>query len=480
MQLHPTLDKFYLSILKYAGLKYEDGVIKNISSSICDPKVDDKPLTLPYFDNLRNPAERHIFHPLNENYASPETTFLAIYKKRLTLEVNLKLMAMMFSLLRVASEPQLQRKIKSPRLLTIISGLGEVDMSVTENLVTILKHAQKALEEAFLVDFHIKKNGKVAETPYAAIGKVNFLFLKELNRALAEKEDGYRVFGYKCRKRDILILIDLFDVIFPDSQDKDKYTTGTDMKVFRYFNALLLSSYTVTAAVNEVASLLKELKEPSLEIEEMVSDLTWAEVLEEVYGLSGEIRAIPNQTNSQVESHKLKLKEPDVPHPQATHHVSGPIPPSFNPSNVQRSHPPAQHAAHPVQPPYPQSQQPHQAPPPQVPRGPMGPEEIIRNSVAQQEAQQMQYMQQQGFYQPNMHMQQPMYPQQGYPQPQYQQPMQQPLMVRPDGYPPQMYQPNIQQQFQQPQVHQQAMSPEEALRRINQQQPPQYNYHHSY
>jgi hypothetical protein len=466
MQLHPTLDTFYQSVLAYAGMRYDEGIIKSNSELIGDISIDGKFLTLPYFDNLKNPEGRHLFHPLNESYNSPETVFIAAYKKRLTLDINLRVYEMLHAMLRVGIDVALQRKIKSPKLLDMISRLGEVDTTLMDNFASVIKHSQKKNEEGFVVDFHVKKNGEIKGTPYAAIGKVNFILYKELVRALDDNEDGYKVFGARVRKKDILSLINLFNIVFDTIEDADVYTTGTDIKTFRFFNALLLSTYFVTNKVNDVAALLKGLKEPDLSVEGMVSDMKWSEVLEEVYDLTAEIRSIPNQTNVQVEAKGLKLKEPVQSHPQASYSAP-PIPPSFNPSNVQRSEPPAYNA--PPQPQAPSHPQPqHQSPPasPSV-------EDIIRGSVQQQLMHQNQQFVQ-GYPQ-----QQPMYPQQmGYPQhqqPMYQQhqqpvyPQQQPVYPQQQPmYPQQMGYPQHQQpMYPQPQMHP-GMTPEQALQNLPQ------------
>jgi hypothetical protein len=90
-QLHPVMEKFYLSMLSYAGLSYDDAIIKNTNHDLGPITIDGKHLTLPYFDNLKNPGDRLIFHPLNENYTNPENTVFNFYKKRLVLEQMTKI-----------------------------------------------------------------------------------------------------------------------------------------------------------------------------------------------------------------------------------------------------------------------------------------------------------------------------------------------------------------------------------------------------
>lgn len=443
MQLHPTLEKFYLSILDYAGLLYTNGIIENVSDKFGKIQIDGKDLTLPYYDNLCNPQERHIFHPLNENYASPETAFLGMYKKRLTLEINMKISTLLVGLITLAADVHLQKKVKSPKLIELLSELGEVDITTVEQLISIVKHSQKTNQEAFLVDFHVKKNGSIGETPYAAIGKVNFNLYNELNRALEDKEDGYRVYGYKTRKKDILTLLNCFTALFKDIDSKTAYTVGTDMKVFRYFNAFLLVTYTITHRLNEVAKLVDAVKEPSLGSKEVYSNLEWADCIEEVYGLSNEIRQIPNQTNPKVEvTHKLSVKEP--PTQQQTTPPTVPVPPSFNPGQVPVSQP----VQHP-QPPQ-QMAQPQQPMMPQI----ASPEDVIRGQIQQQARMYQQPMMMQGYPQPMM---------QGYPQP----------MMQPQPYQPVYQQPVSQQMYQQPMMQTQPQMYQQPMQQQMYQQPAQ-------
>lgn len=401
-QLHPTLESFYLHVLAYAGLKYENGVISNVSEKIGDIKIDDKYLTLPYMDNLRRPENRHIFHPLNESYTSPETAFVDMYKRRLVLEINLKLSAIVLNLLTICSDAKLQQKAKNPKLIALLSAIEECDMTTVEHFASFTRYSQKENTEAFLVDVFLKKNAELGGTPRAAIGKINFLAYGELHRALEDKEGGYKAYGFKLRKKDIVALLSIFEALFNLSgMDKDKYTIGTDHKPFRYFNALLLASYQVASRINEVNTMICDLKEPLLGAEDNFLDLGWAANIEEVYNLTDEIRQIPNQTNVAVESNRLKVKEPihqpQVPIPTLTQHsvpVAAPAPPVFAPQQapVHQQQPVATH------------QQPaaYQQP---------SPEDIVRSSLNNQQgypammAAQMP-MVPMGYQQPGMMMQQ--------------------------------------------------------------------------
>jgi len=90
MHLNPTIQKFYTSILAYSGIEDKDNRLVNTNEKLGDITIDDKPVKLPYYENLKNPDNSLIFHPLNENYTNPETEIFDIYKRKLTLELNLR------------------------------------------------------------------------------------------------------------------------------------------------------------------------------------------------------------------------------------------------------------------------------------------------------------------------------------------------------------------------------------------------------
>ena len=155
MELHPVLDKFYLSTLDYIGLEYKDGVICNKDEKLGDVTIDSKKLTLPYFSNLKNPNDRLIIHPLNEDFLHPENYIFKFIKKRLVFELNLKLTHLVINLITVASDINMQKKIKNKNLIDIIINIGEADISIIESFLGIVKASKKSNEEKFILDLFL-------------------------------------------------------------------------------------------------------------------------------------------------------------------------------------------------------------------------------------------------------------------------------------------------------------------------------------
>ena len=159
MYLEPTIEAFYKSLLKYAGLtENEQGDIVNINESFGDFSIDDVHFRLPYREYLKNPEGRNFFHLLNESYTMPETALFSLFKRRLVCEINIKLYTLMIKLVHVAANPTLQQRIKSTETLNMIAQIGEVDLTLEDSLATLFKASRKANGDGFLFDFHIKQS----------------------------------------------------------------------------------------------------------------------------------------------------------------------------------------------------------------------------------------------------------------------------------------------------------------------------------
>lgn len=412
MHLDKTMESFYMSILDYAGLKVdEDNNIVNQNLDMGAFTLDDSPIALPYFELMKNPEGRKFFHLLNENYANPETVLFNLFKRRLTLELNLRLAQLVTSLIALASDPKKQQRINNPELVELVTSIGEVDYSILEAFMNMCVASKKVNDVGYIFDFYLKKNGTVGDTPYSAICKTNHKLYNEVNKALEkEGDDRFKVYGTKVRKKDLVAIMATMEAIFPTIVlDDDSMVDGTDNKIFRYLNVLLITSHITASRMNEIADMLEEVKDDTLLLEDIRSNLDWVGNLETLYGMAKEIRLIPNQNDIKLEGKKLaldesaakqvleqqqvsakqQLAEPLAPTPQPQP-VEQPVQqvPTFNPQAVQQQ----------VQQPQPMPQQ----------QQPMSAEDIIRGRVQQQFQQPMMNQQVPQYQQPMMQQQAPM------------------------------------------------------------------------
>lgn len=436
-RLDKDIEGFYLAILDYAGMELDDHeVVVNKNNNLGDISLDDKPIALPYFETLKNPQGKTIFHLLNESYPKPETALFALYKDRLTLEINLRLSDLFTDLISVASDTTIQRKIKSPELLEIVTTIGEVDVSILEGILKAFRAAAKENNTGYIVDFFLKKNGMFNEVPYAAIGKVTFKTFNEIASQLEETGGDYNLYGTKLRKKDLLALYGLYRAVFPHIDDQDAYTETTDNKAFRYLNILLKTTYLVSARINHIASLLDALKVSSLDTSRYATEDTWVNYLEPLYKKVDAIRLIPNQTDIISEAKRLNVDETNVknvqqvqqPVPQQQVAQQVPQPPQFQPQQLQQQQQ--------------MQQQPAQQ---QVATEPSSPNDILYALRNQGGAGQVGNM---GYQQPMMN---PM---------QFQQPMQMQMPVQQAPLPQWMLEEQMKQQMQQQAQMQAQMQPQ--------------------
>ena len=136
--LNPVIESFYLSVLDYAGLKLEDNIIVQKNPKLGEFTIDDKYIVLPYLEQLKNPGGNSVFHLLNENYTSPETTLFNQFKNRLILELNLRFTSLVTSLIAVGSDVMMQQRIKSSKLIDIITTIGETDHKRSTSIVCMM------------------------------------------------------------------------------------------------------------------------------------------------------------------------------------------------------------------------------------------------------------------------------------------------------------------------------------------------------
>lgn len=297
MKLVSKLEDFYLSILAYAGMTVEEGLVYQDTDDKTPIRLKNgNQLAIPYDELLDNPKGLGFFHPANENYKKPESEVFTLFKNHLVLNLNARLSMVMGLITHIAANPSLQKSIKSSETIKLLQEVGEVDASLETWVTdTLLSKAQEERGVAPFVNIFLKKDAEIGGTVYGAIGKVKFRLYEDVVEALDKQGKDYRIFGSKARKKDLNALSNVLEAIFPSIHDESLWSEGTDNKIFRYLNVLLKASYLVSKRLNDiVVELGKDLKDNDL-WEPLIANLDWADYLEDLYGMATEIRIIPNQ-----------------------------------------------------------------------------------------------------------------------------------------------------------------------------------------
>lgn len=312
--MNEKLERFYRSLLACAGLTVtEEGMILDEDGEPCKTKAGEE-RCLPYKEHLKSPKGKKPIHPLNEHYLKPDSEDLGWIKTNLTRSMNERVTCIMAYLLGVASDPDRGKEVKSTKLLEFYEDFPECDFQTADFFAT--KIYPKAIEKfgpAPFIKIFLKLDGSIGDRDYKAISKVTFTLYEDICRALDEKGDYKILDTVKCRKKDLLAYKAAFEHFLPGIEKPEDYMFGTDNKLFRFLNALLLPVYSINTQVNEYAGLLEDDFGATQDSTEAMADLDWADILPDLYDMVKEIEAIPNQDDIRADAIKrLEVSEEKV------------------------------------------------------------------------------------------------------------------------------------------------------------------------
>lgn len=316
------IEEFYLNLLDYAGLQYADGVIKNKDPSISDLKIDGEFLTLPYFENTKNPNGRRIFHILNESYTHPYTDAFNLFKTRLTVEVNLRICSLILNLITISTDSVLQQKIKNSEAASLLANLPSPDPAMIEMFVKSIKEMKQKYQEEFIVGFQTKIGGSIKGVPYKALCTVAFNYLKEVTTAIDNNVS--KIVDLKVRKKDLVYMDSLFRSIFEDPDNQEKYTGHSDSKVFRVLHSFLKATAIISNKINSVVECLSDIDgDIGDKLKEVVTDTSFIDNMHKLEKYAKEIRLFDSdektsQTVEQVENKEAPKFNPQMLNPQPT------------------------------------------------------------------------------------------------------------------------------------------------------------------
>lgn len=313
MYLNPTIESAYKSILDYGGMTLEeDGSLTSYNDKPTMSRSGDI-YHLPYLELTKFPQGKSFFHILNENYRKPESEAHNIFRNNATLALNVRFAHMASTLLMFASSPEIQKNIQHTDLMMLMSDIGDVDQTTVTNFDKVIKAAEKEKGLGFFFTIFVKKDAKIGDRSYQAIGKVNCSLYKEAVKAQEKTERGYEIYGTVVRKRDVETYLKLVELMLPGIDNEDNYTEGVlNNKIFRCLDAFLRTSYLVASRVNEIARWInEELQDDS--ITKVISNIQWSledydGYIGKLYDIGNEIALLGNHDNVQVEA-KIEREE---------------------------------------------------------------------------------------------------------------------------------------------------------------------------
>lgn len=340
----------YVAILNYVGLEVQD------DDMIYDPTKPEKPILtakglyycLPTKENLREPHGKQPFHILNESYIKPVGEAYDKYRKYNLFTTNLRFMQTVTFFIELLSDEERQESIKGTELTEIFSKIEEeVDISLVAELrdkvftAAIVKNGPGAF-----VDFYISPNDSIGEDNFCAVGKVKFPIYTEVVKGLNKEEHSdYRIYDKcKMRKKDLIVLKQVLEVLFPGVVNPSVYNYGTNNKLFRYLDALLGISYSVNARINQLMDWIDaDLGQPEFTAP-LRADMEWVDLIEELRTMKAEIERIPNQDDvsetsiPRLKSPTAQRKEEESGERETSRRTTDDTQPVFIPMPKEESH----------------------------------------------------------------------------------------------------------------------------------------------
>lgn len=268
----------YIYTKRYA----EDGTI------IKHPmQIEKKNVLMPTQANLSNmnPEKETAFHPLNENPIKGESAALAKLRHAISTRVNYSTMTILTGLLSLSNNKEAHRKL-NPEQSELLSVLKEVSDSTVESFARLVTASLgNGLQNAF-IKFYMRRGGKLNDVTYSRCSMVSFPFYEDL---VAGKDT-------RIYKKDVAVLLKLFEFMFPKIATPEAYSVGSDSQVAPYTDAFFRSLIELIGSINNMADIYGDFLEDK---DRLKIEAEWAEELPHLQDMIKEIRMIPRQVGSE-------------------------------------------------------------------------------------------------------------------------------------------------------------------------------------
>ena len=305
-----NLLQVYECMLKQAGFEVDDdGFVYTVLSGERRPamvhlEVDGEPvskrLVLPTNTQLKAGTgwdNRIAFHPLKENVISGESKIIEYLRHATIVRANMVFRTLIEQILNYGlsfnqANSKAIKKVDSEKI-KLLDLIKDADQTTLDNFNKIMKQVAVTNMKSGFVSIFLKKMGKIKNTSYSCVGKINFPFYRDL-------QDVEKTFhGVKnLRKKDIETYKKIIEFIYPDINDELKCQVGVNESIAPFAEALVMVTDKLGQELNRVADLV--LKDsgimPQDEAEALLEHMRYTndhvEAFSHLDDLLGEIRSI--------------------------------------------------------------------------------------------------------------------------------------------------------------------------------------------
>lgn len=279
------------TLLESAGLKVgENGLVSSPSNEDWTPTmVNGRRLVLPTPAILANPDwEKTIpFHPLSEKIMRGESVVLKALRLLICNKLTYVVSALWEEIMLLAVDTDRHHLLTPVQLKAILSA-PDANANTLKRLQKVITRVAPTGLNA-LINIYQKRGGELAGVKYNRVAVTSFPILSAMYKD-GERQTFKELLGVTgLTASDSKAIAGIFDFILPGAHLADTYSAGSLSTDAPYFHSLMLAYVKIATQLNSTVSLLNNvINNP----DELLIDLSWADMLDNISTLKSEIPSL--------------------------------------------------------------------------------------------------------------------------------------------------------------------------------------------
>lgn len=220
-----------------------------------------EPITLNTGERLVLPTDERLsklgssqtvaFHPMAENVILGQSSVIRLTRMLVNQSITHKVIT---SMLGIAQAISTGAEMKSTQIskLSTVSGIDAKTVKSLSKLMQVIDHQSPQR----LVNVFLKHGGSIGDSSYKRTAYVSWPLYEEL--VSVSNDNGDTVYGVAMRKKDVILIRQLFELMIEHAGEADYYSAGSNSKAAPYFHALLSAFGKVLEDLNTMTWMFRK------------------------------------------------------------------------------------------------------------------------------------------------------------------------------------------------------------------------------
>lgn len=220
-----------------------------------------EPITLNTGERLVLPTDERLaklgssqtvaFHPMAENVILGQSSVIRLTRMLVNQSITHKVIT---SMLGIAQAISTGAEMKSTQIskLSTVSGIDAKTVKSLSKLMQVIDHQSPQR----LVNVFLKHGGSIGDNSYKRTAYVSWPLYEEL--VSVSNDNGDTVYGVAMRKKDVILIRQLFELMIEHAGEPDYYSAGSNSKAAPYFHALLSAFGKVLEDLNTMTWMFRK------------------------------------------------------------------------------------------------------------------------------------------------------------------------------------------------------------------------------